>query len=350
MADGKGVTVLFLGSGFTRGIGRIPTQKEGSFIDSVLGDGREARISFYKINGVPLPTWIRKIGDIEVCMSHLHNLAYSNLATPSSKGMAKKAIINLRSAIRDYMIAQKVEKWDVACEFARRFIRDAGKDKVVILTTNYDLFTENVLKEGQGLEFEYPEIPLQRAHQEHAVPLYKLHGSINWMEERRVGDRELIGVEPLYVRDDLADAKLDFVNVSNETHISCKEKGGYWVYKENGTGRVYTPILIPFFYQKEEWLGQRWGYLFQRHWASAKNWFYDNEIEKMFFIGCGLPRADTYLMSWLLSIFQKKKPETIKIVCDGDPDNLGKALSPFINPDEDIYKCGLKHFLDHFKS
>ncbi len=93
--DNKGKTCIFLGSGFSNAILGIPIQK--NFVDD-----------FFKKLSPESPVTkdkelIKAIGDIEVVMSYYHNLAYSPLATPESKLIYKRKIINLRSEMAQYL-------------------------------------------------------------------------------------------------------------------------------------------------------------------------------------------------------------------------------------------------------
>lgn len=339
MAIKDEIRILFLGSGFSREIGNIPTQKQ--FIRNVLKK-REDWINNFKVNREPLSNWIRRIGDIEVCMSHLHNLAYSGLASPSSKDTAKKAIINLRCAIRDYLARQSIKKKGVAQDFYKTFIHGSDGRNLAILSVNYDLLVEDVLNENK-CKFEYFDIPMEREICRKAIHLYKLHGSTNWMEERKEGEQELIGVEPICVDDTVKVGRAKRHRLKDD-----QRKGTYRLYKVGN--KLYTPILIPFFFQKEEWLGGRWSNIFQRHWSSAENCLCNilgsnNSKLKIYFIGFGLPVADTYLMTWLLKVLEKldqKNDLRITIICNKKNETLGKALRPF-HPK--VRTRGLKQYL-----
>ena len=340
-------TCLFLGSGFSYELVRTPIQ--ANFLKQVLAGKRKERIDFLKIVKMPLSKWMEKVGNIEVCMSHLHNLAYSELATPGSKEKAKMAIINFRSAIRDYLLTQtKInrEKMNLAFKFMDHINHNG--DKFAVLTMNYDLLAENIIEQKYGEnQYEYCDIPLRRVQlngeRRGAIPLFKLHGSINWMEERKDGEHhlkgghpELIGVDPLYI--------------TESDSMIGESRNGYWIYRHTSRSPIYTPILIPFFHQKEEWLGQRWRCIFERHWASAKQWICMNNVETIYFVGYKLPDADSYVMSWLLSCLESirnKKKTLPRIVIINKRENrekepLEKALEPFC-PHVDSF--GLAHYV-----
>lgn len=97
MLNKKPLTCIFLGSGASLNLAGIKIGNE--FIKEVLADGRESWINYetLKIGGSELSEWIEKVGDIELCMSHLYNLASKN------REFASVAIINLRAAIAEYL-------------------------------------------------------------------------------------------------------------------------------------------------------------------------------------------------------------------------------------------------------
>lgn len=124
MTDNKTVTCLFLGSGASYALAGIPIQRD--FLCSLLTEERSKWIDEcdeprMTIGGAKLSEWMLEVGDIELCMSHLHNMAYSK---PLPKGLLPegdqrycvRAIINLRAAIADYL--RKFEpKPDIGIKF-----------------------------------------------------------------------------------------------------------------------------------------------------------------------------------------------------------------------------------------
>ena len=146
-----------------------------------------------------------------------------------------------------------------------------------------------------------------------------------------------MGIKPLHIHD------------SRKKNFAPSQKGAgenetaYRVYKDK-KGEIYTPILIPFFYQKEDWLGERWRPVFENHWASAKRHLLKNRVQEIYFLGYSLPRADHYMLSWLLDIIERAKvPKSkIKIVCKCDAGLLEKSLKL---PEGNIHRCGLELFL-----
>lgn len=343
MADGKGVTVLFLGSGFSKAVGGVPIQKD--FLDMLLLGERKKWVDEcgLMIGGNKLSDWMLRIKDIELCMSHLHNLAYSGLALRNGvAGRVAGAIISLRVAMREFIGTETARgKKKEAKENFRSWLKTTREEnnQLVILTTNYDELIEDLLAESFGnTSYEYYCIPLGRSPRktEGTVPLYKLHGSANWMEKRKENGEGQSG-KNLKIHDEMNDIGKPEYFRENYAHFY------------NFNGDRFAPIVIPFFYQKADWLENgRWKRIFEPHWKSAEIRL-RKKVCQFYFMGYSLPPADHYMMSWLLNILdsQNPKPE-ITIVSKGDPGNLWRVLGSF---NSTVYTCGLEHFLeDHANS
>ncbi|WDT75854.1 MAG: SIR2 family protein [Candidatus Manganitrophus sp.] len=360
MLNKKPLTCIFLGSGASLNLAGIKIGNE--FIKEVLADGRESWINYetLKIGGSELSEWIEKVGDIELCMSHLYNLASKN------REFASVAIINLRAAIAEYLkkflsdteadtLSSKEkelkEKELEARDLFKQFLQEVRKrSNIVILTTNYDLFIERLFNEMK-LPWYYPKISQQTAgsHAE-GIPIYKFHGSINWLEERWLEGEDIKSKNPpaLTVKD-----PENLIDNGILRLFSIKEENG----KRH---RGYSPVLIPFFFQKEEWLGGRWREIFEPHWESAAECLTkDVSALNFYFFGYKLPQADHNMLTWLLEILNNAKIQKVLqeiiAVCKPNPnclDNsdkemLQKALDPFIKP-ENVHQEGLAVFLKKY--
>jgi hypothetical protein len=338
----KPVTCLFLGSGASYALAGIPLQR--AFLRAILTKGKnrrswidscEDRDFRMNVGGRPLSSWMFNVEDVELCMSHLHNVAYPRPLGPNEtlkRGDVRRhpirALINFRTAIADFLLRQDVKRGRVQQQFHAwlEALGETGND-LVIVTTNYDLVLERLL----GPEsYYYPHLrlmsPVKRVG---AVRLYKLHGSVNWLERRRFQGSQIKSYKP---------PRVEIYN----TRLGVKPKN--WGYLFERKGQFYSPALITFFYQKEAWLAHgRWKNLFQKHWDSARNTL-EAGLSEIYFIGYSLPPADHYMLTWLLSILNKTKPE-ITIVRKGadKPTTLEKALKPF---NSKVYECGLEGFLD----
>lgn len=179
----KKVTCLFLGSGASNALAGIPLQNQ--FLCSMLNEEKASWINNcgvegeIKIGDIPLSSWILDIGDVELCMSYLHNRAdYEDSSPCQSKRNARRAIVNIRVAIADYLRNIRLKR-DIRIKFLKWFKKLHDESSViVILTTNYDLILEKLLL-SLKYKCHYPGIP----NKQEGIPIYKLHGSVNWLEK-----------------------------------------------------------------------------------------------------------------------------------------------------------------------
>ncbi len=350
MINHKPLTGIFLGSGASAALAEIST--EDKFINKLFDEGRDGWINrgSLKIGGYQLADWIRHVGDIELCMSHLHNLASIH-----RESGAIVAIINLRAAIAEYLKRLPICPGEIVVssekktqDLFERFLQEnMRRSSVVFPTTNYDLVIEQLLKK-MGFPSYYPEIPGQVAgnHTE-GIPIYKLHGSINWLEKRWVQNGQLMSTDPPTL---IVDDPGVLINDSDVYLYSVRE--------QDGTGRKkYSPVLIPFFYQKEVWLESRWRPIFDPHWRSATDLLSkDVAMLNIYSIGYRLPPADHYMLTWLLEILNKAKLREILrevvVVCklnfqNSSDKELQKALYPFFE-DKNVHRDGLAMFLKKY--
>lgn len=346
MTDNKTVTCLFLGSGASRALAGIPIQRD--FLCSLLTEERSKWVDEcddprMTIGGAKLSEWMLEVGDIELCMSYLHNMAYSEPLPKKplpqgDRNYCVRAIINLRAAIADYLRKFK-PKPDIGRKFKEWLSRlKKGDSSPVFITTNYDLILENMLGVNQ---YYYPI----KNEDNGKTRIYKLHGSINWLEKRWLTETGELKKRKERVA--------NVADISDELVYEPPEKSKWpclirWKkYKEKGAWgkslNTYNPILIPFFYQKDEWLGDSggWKEIFPNHWKSAEE-FLGKGLTDFYFLGYSLPPADYHMLSWLLNILKKNKPG-ITIVCNGQNEPLERVLKPF---KPRVCRCGLEKFLE----
>lgn len=352
----KPVTCLFLGSGASHALAGIPMQRE--FLCSVLTKERarwiddDCKIKDFdmKIGNSELSSWMLNVGDIELCMSHLHNVAYTNSQSNESLSAAEKharrAIVNLRAAVADYLRKVKLKR-DINKKFYDWIKKMNGENTpLMILTTNYDLVLEKMLSENSmgwcypnipvsgGKNEYYPDSPTTSNNRREPIPIYKLHGSISWLEERLINGEQLRSLHP---------PEVDPLPVSSRLKKPGKENGP-WAYLFKWKGRLYNPILVPFLFQKDDWLEHgRWGKIFKTHWEGAKKHLSENRLQKIYFLGYSLPQADYHMLSWLLNLLRNSKNPNITIVCKGENERLEKVLRPF---QPRVCRCGLERFLE----
>jgi hypothetical protein len=303
----KPLCCLLLGSGFSNALAGFPTQ--AGFLRCILRDQKqllEGHVPWAK--GHRLSQWMRKVGDVETAMSVLHNFAYSPIACSETRLVAKKAIVNLRTAIAQQFAPRSPEgsyqeKRAIFAQWLKRWQCNA---RLVILTTNYDRVIEDTLS-PRSHPWLCPDVPLvprnngTPLYTPNGLDLYKLHGSIDWLERRELKIHELTGVRPLRIW-------------ARNTRRKPLVKDGWWGFHLCRTDDdprgvmpvLHTPILVPFFFQKEAWLSERWAPVLQRHWDSAFRRLSTHRVDRLAIIGTSFPQADHYLLSWILRLLHGK--------------------------------------------
>ncbi|HZR46377.1 MAG TPA: SIR2 family protein [Candidatus Manganitrophaceae bacterium] len=363
----KAVTCLFLGSGASNELAGIPGTS--NFLDEVLKEGRDRWIddAGLTIGNEPLSSWMRRVGDLELCLSYLHQVASGGRRaddpTASQKIPAIQTIINVRAAIAEYL--RKIKTGSAQKKLQYQFFNkliSGRENNLIILTTNYDLVIETLLSERRA-RWCYPEIPIADGgrifshrrggvfeRQRGEIPIYKLHGSINWLEERWFERNQPARNIPLK---SIHPAEVHVHDLSIKKTMKCIPKK--WAYLFTRGRKTYNPILIPFVFQKMDWLEDgRWRDIFQPHWDDAQNSLVGKRV-RLFFLGYRLGSADYHMLPWLLMVLGKAKHSEITIITKGQAEDplsktdpirepLERALYPFIDESR-IYRQGLREFL-----
>jgi len=202
----------------------------------------------------------------------------------------KKAIINFRMAMNEFLCEKK--KYDGKSTKNLNSLLDKlkGKHHYSFITTNYDLVLESILgpkKVDYCLE----------DGDNNKIKVIKLHGSINWLEERNYKDDELTGK---YKKADLIQHILTNIgnNIENNLLEKSKVQNNNSMYCYKSADKIYTPITIPFFFQKNDWYSQRWRYLFKDIlWKKAEELLSSSDV--IIFIGYGFRKEDYPILALL---------------------------------------------------
>jgi len=286
-------------------------------------------------------------------MSHFHNLAYSdqNKDNPNRRQHIRD-IIFLRTAIAFYFREKfralnseydKHYKQLIKTYFERSHIT---KDNVFFVTTNYDLGIEIVIEDLFGsTEYYYPGKAFSKQSSTGSeIPIFKLHGSINWMENRGPSSSEKFANHPrkdlrLYT-DNLEELKIKPLSKTHELSL------------QDSNGNKFTPILIPFFYQKHEWLKQNegWEALFSATWGQTRS--YMENADKLLFWGYSLPPADHYIFTFLANIIESTRPKCCVVDLSDCPKlntMLAKMLRYLYQGKEEYYSEYKTGMIDYLK-
>jgi hypothetical protein len=183
-----------------------------------------------------------------------------------------------------------------AKELLQQFLpgRQLDASNLFIVSTNYDTVLEDMLDGifGSGSCW-YPG--LSAPSRTDAIPVLKLHGSINWMEDRgpvSKGDFSRTG-KP--------------VRIAAPSAMKLKPSSGETGYFFEHAAAKYTPIIIPFVFQKDAWLKEdnpQWEQIFSKTWTLTEDLM--KRSKKLLFWGYGLPAADYHMFSLLIQVLDRR--------------------------------------------
>lgn len=325
------LTCIFAGAGCSKALFDIPIQEEliDDFISWDMQDTRERRLS------QSLQRLLCAIKDIELVVSHYHNLAYPNGKRNTS---FIRELLFLRVALAQYLDdrmrrSQAQPMVTHECLLAK-FMADRSLEasNLVVVTTNYDLVLETLLEQIFGAHsYWYPGVssrpPVQR------IPVLKLHGSINWMENRG----------PASDRSFTRGSQNILIEAPSEMTLTRSPWHDWGHFFENN-GTKYTPIIVPFLFQKGAWLkdnNKRWKGIFDVVWKETEELM--SNATRLLFWGYGLPPADYHMFSFIYQILQgcTAECEVVDKTQDTNLIKIGKLLVGNIG----IFQDGLVSYL-----
>jgi len=284
---------FFIGSGFSKSIANIPIQNE--FLCKVLVEKRSEWI----LKNIPNDNereMISKMidnGAVETLMSYLY---HCDLMQRDEKNKYKKnsidnynrASINFRMAMNQFLYCYHVKNnFNKIAKNNFFSLLNSIPDtyEIIFITTNYDLVLEDILC-NEKIDYQ-----LREKNNEKNIQLLKLHGSINWLEDSENKKPENKGSLPIHIEENLTRSK-DILCCHN---IDSNVKPDYF-YKYQD--KQYTPITIPFYYQKDNWYSGRWFNIFRNCiWKKAKDELLSSNT--IVFIGFGFAPADFPIISLL---------------------------------------------------
>lgn len=294
-------TVVFAGSGFSTAAFNFAGQN--NLFKDFKTWAEDERI----IENLPeeLIVLLQEIGDIELVLSHFLNAGY--IGFPGARHQSQlhqRGLVTFRSALaiyyRDRMISTGIPYYKAETEellgYWLREKCDDG-DEITFITTNYDLGLEQVVTDVIGDHaYYYPGLD-DSTQMFNKVPIIKLHGSINWMEDR--GKSSWRGFT------NPGRGKVDYSVLKKLSMVPFDNRAEFALVSN---GRKFTPVMVPFFQQKRTWeiINERWwGQVFEGAWQAAFESI--QSADEIQFWGYGLPSADHHMFSFLLTALRNTK-------------------------------------------
>lgn len=329
-------TCVFAGAGCSKALFDMSIQAD--LIDDLIrwdGQGeRERHLS------QSLRRLLCAIKDIELVVSHYHNLAYPESAKRNP--FFVRELLFLRVALAQYLDDQMrrnhVQSKALHEGLLANYLaaRGLNASNLVLVTTNYDLVLETMIESIFGPDsYWYPGVstrpPVQR------IPVLKLHGSINWMENRgmasdcnfRRGSQKILIETP-----------------SGMT--LTRSPWDQWGHFFENAGSKYTPIIVPFLFQKGAWLKEdnsHWKRIFDEVWKETEELM--GNATRLLFWGYGLPPADYHMFSFLYQILDgcSAECEVVDKISKETPDTNLIKIGELLVKNIGIFRDGLVSYL-----
>lgn len=312
---------IFTGAGFSRALFDQKIQVEfcKDFLES---EESQCFINFLSVN---IKRLIKSIDDIELVMSHIYNLGHSGANSCDRTAYSKneireytREIIFFRTALAIYFKRKfesvSPEHYKRNCEIVHKYFERQGvtRENLIVITTNYDLGFEYILEDYFGKNCFFHPVIDTKIDKSKSIPVLKLHGSIDWMEDRGEATNKMFANGTRGSKSILKEA------LSQAEFVPLREEEGFALVMNN---RKYSPILFPFFYQKKEWEDKNnpwWGEIFR----SVKNMAQKAMInaDQVHFWGYGLPSADHHQFSQLYTALGQKYPKCTVVDYKSAPD------------------------------
>jgi SIR2-like domain len=326
-------TCIFLGAGSSAALFSVPIQSH--LIEALLS--WDAPNESHPHLSQHLRRMLSTVGDIELVLSHYHNLAYPKKVGRNS-GIVREFML-LRVALAQYMDDIVAANWyecaPLAENLLRRFFaeRSLESSNFFVVTTNYDIAFETLLDEifGSGSCWYSG---LSEEGRSDGIPIFKLHGSINWMEDRgRVS------------RGSFSRSSKPII-IAPPSQMKLTEQPGNSGYFFEQASKKYTPVIVPFVFQKDAWLKEDnsdWEQIFNTTWTRAVDLM--NRSKEILFWGYGLPAADYQMFSILVKVLERSEIY-FEVVDKARADTTMLRLGKLFSERSKIFDMGLVRYLE----
>lgn len=342
MARNRVEKVVIVGSGVSRSLAGVPIQNEfWQQIDEYInrnGMGlyharlRDQLNQAAKLDRLGETYNSADMGDIEKRFSWLHSFTYSS-RTPEIKKIALTLTRYYRAIIAKYLCSIRAEKQLINIDKER--IRNENENAVVI-SMNFDEFYEEMcLDEGT---FFYPgfdtEGLLRKVIGNNKTEILKIHGSVSWMEERKVKEYSLSFQSRGNTKNHWKKVKY----VRRRDELGLHPYDASMIRHPSKLTLAYTPVIIPFFRQKKEWYTQLWRRIFVPIYKRCAEVL--SECKEIIIFGYGLPEADWTITELLTAC--GRDLEAVRVVlppreCECNHESCNCRISE-VKPPEEIEK------------
>lgn len=273
-----------------------------------------------------LPDEIRTLlqhegSNFELVMSHWQNIASAIMAAKRNSRKPPADVQDLSKWPEEFMVlrvglaryferefAKEDKTVRSGIELLRRWCKAARvrAGDLFIVTTNYELGLERAVQDIWGTAdtraFWYPG--WEEDQGSHAVPIFKLHGSLNWLECRgSSGDRSC--------RKRRRDLWQERLPVSLDRLPDLDE----WRRTFSHGDKKWTPVMVPFVHHKDHWTqndNEFWKELFDGVWGRARDML--ESAEPLHFWGYSLPEADHPMSTMLWRALRRRQRGAIHVV------------------------------------
>lgn len=331
----RAYSCIFAGAGCSRALSDMPLQAD--FIDDFLS--WDVRSEGEHLLSQSLRHFLYAIKDIELVMSHYHNLAYGMNGKRNPRFV--RELVFLRVALAQYLDDRmRYNSTQLASHkrLLESFLTHRGlkASNLVVVTTNYDLVLETLIASIFGADsYWYPGVSSRPPGPR--IPVLKLHGSINWMENRGLAN------DKQFIRE----RKKILIEAPSQMTLT-RSPWDQWGYFFENNNTKYTPIIVPFLFQKDAWLkedNKRWKGIFDEVWKKTEELM--SNATSLLFWGYGLPPADYHMFSFLYQILDgcRAECEVVDKISEETRDTNLIKMSKLLLKNHSIFRDGLVSYL-----
>lgn len=226
-------------------------------------------------NTIDFPTFEEILGIIDLAIARKETFrnfqsGNQNLGIADRLSACRDHFVGLMALVLEEKLSEIENNHE---ELIRKLQRKNMLKESIFISTNYDILIDNaIMRVLNGFKavdygFEFTQAYLNNKKDE-TIPLFKLHGSLNWLYCPTCKSMELTPLEKGAVK---------YYNPINMDMLKCRE-----------CGSMKQPVIIPPTYFKDYM-----NYFIEQVWYKAEQAL--KEVEKIFFCGYSFPDADIHI-------------------------------------------------------